>query len=264
MKFDNVLVPIDGSSLSEVAVDLAVHSAGTFASHITFVYVVDVTEYNRFGSIDGGAMISFRMQTEGKMFLENAAAVAKAVGLDVDTKLIEGIPYQVLTELSKEHDMMIMGVTGKSGGYGRVGGTADKVIENAYCPVLTLKSGSSKIEDVLLPVHSNHEAAIDVAVETVKRINGKLTIFSVKSGEYDAESLVKEVAEKCAAEGIEVKTEIGVGNVADLIIGKSGKYDLVVMGTEGRQGFKKILNGSVAEKVMLHASCPVTIVRESQ
>ena len=66
MKFDNVLVPIDGSSLSEVAVDLAVHSAGVFASHITFVYVVDVTEYNRFGSIDGGAMISFRMQTYEK------------------------------------------------------------------------------------------------------------------------------------------------------------------------------------------------------
>ena len=263
MKFDNVLVPIDGSTLSEVAVELAVHSAGTFASHITFVYVVDVTEYNRFGSIDGGAMISFRMQTEGKMFLENAAGMAKAAGLDVDTKLIEGVPHQVLSDLSKEHDMLIMGVTGKTGGYGRVGGTAEKVIENAYCPVLTLKSGSSKIEDVLLPVSNKNNAAIDVAIETVKRINGKLTVFSVKSKDFDAESLVKEVADKCAAEGINVATEIGVGNPAELIIGKSGKYDLVVMGTEGRSGFKKILNGSVAEKVMLHASCPVTIVREA-
>ena len=264
MKFDNVLVPIDGSSLSEIAVDLAVHSAGVFASHITFVYVVDVTEYNRFGSIDGGAMISFRMQTEGKMFLENAAAMARAKGLDVDTKLIEGIPYQILTELSKSHDMIIMGVTGKSGGYGRVGGTADKVIENAYCPVLTLKSGSRKIEEVLLPISNQNDAAIDVAIETVKRIKGRLTVFSVKSNNYDAESLVKTVAEKCASEGIEVATEIGMGNPVDQIIGKSGMFDLVVMGTEGRQGFKKILNGSVAEKVMLHAACPVTIVRESQ
>jgi nucleotide-binding universal stress UspA family protein len=264
MKFDNVLVPIDGSALSEVAVDLAVHSAGTFASHITFVYVVDVTEYNRFGSIDGGAMISFRMQTEGKMFLENAAAVAKAAGLDVTTKLIEGVPYQVLSELSKEHDMIIMGVTGKSGGYGRVGGTAEKVIENAYCPVLTLKSGSKRIEDVLLPVSDKNEAAIDVAIETVKRINGKLTVFAVKTKDFDAESLVKDVADKCAAEGINVNTEIAVGNPAEQIIAKSGMFDYIVMGTEGRQGFRKILNGSTAEKVMLHASCPVVIVRESQ
>ncbi len=262
MKFDNVLVPIDGSSLSEVAVDLAVHSAGTFASHITFVYVVDVTEYNRFGSIDGGAMISFRMQTEGKMFLENAAAVAKAAGLDVTTKLIEGVPHQVLSELSKDHDLMIMGVTGKSGGYGRVGGTAEKVIENAFCPIITLKSGSKRIEEVLLPVSNKNEAAIDVAIETVKRINGRLTVFSVKSKDFDAETLVKDVAEKCAAEGINVVTEIAVGNPADVIIAKSGQYDDIIMGTEGRQGFRKILNGSVAEKVMLHASCPVTIVRD--
>jgi len=264
MKFDNVLVPIDGSSLSEVAVDLALHSAGTFASHITFVYVVDVTEYNRFGSIDGGAMISFRMQTEGKMFLENAAGAAKAAGLEVDTKLIEGVPHQVLSELSKSHDMIIMGVTGKSGGYGRVGGTAEKVIENAYCPVLTLKSGSKRIEEVLLPVTNKNDAAIDLAIETVKRINGKLTVYSVKSKDFDAESLVQTVAQQCSEAGINVVTEIGVGNPADLIIGKSGMYDLIIMGTEGRQGLKKILGGSVAEKVMLHASCPVTIIRESQ
>jgi nucleotide-binding universal stress UspA family protein len=34
------------------------------------------------------------------------------------------------------------------------------------------------------------------------------------------------------------------------------------MGTEGRSGLKKILNGSVAERVMTNASCPVTIVRD--
>jgi len=264
MKFDNVMVPIDGSALSEIAVDLAVHSAGVFASHITFVYVVDVTEYNRFGSIDGGAAISYRMQTEGKMFLENAANVAKSAGLEVDTKLIEGVPDKILIDLSKDHDMIIMGVTGKGGsGYGRVGATATKVIEGAFCPILTLKSGSRKIEEVLLPVTDSHEAAIDLAIETVKRINGILTVFSVKDKNHDAESIVQQVADRCSAEGIQVRTEIGFGDPVEVIIGKSGMYDLIVMGTEGRKGFKKILNGSIAEKVMLNASCPVTIIRES-
>jgi len=264
MKFDKILVPIDGSPLSEVAVDLALHSAGTFASHVTFVYVVDVTEYNRFGSIDGGAMISFRMQTEGKMFLENAAKMAEKAGLEVETKLIEGVPANVLSELSKDVDMIIMGVTGKGGaGYGHVGRTAAKVIENSYCPVLTLKSGSHRLENVLLPVVSSHEAAIDLAIETVKRINGKLTVFAVKSKDFDAESVVQQVADKCSAAGINVGTEIAMGDPADAIITKSGLFDLVIMGTEGRQGLKKILNGSVAEKVMLNAACPVTIIRES-
>ena len=38
--------------------------------------------------------------------------------------------------------------------------------------------------------------------------------------------------------------------------------DLVVMGTHGRQGFKRLLLGSVAEAVVRIATCPVLLVRE--
>jgi nucleotide-binding universal stress UspA family protein len=34
------------------------------------------------------------------------------------------------------------------------------------------------------------------------------------------------------------------------------------MGTHKRSMFKKILNGSIAERVMTSAACPVTIVRD--
>lgn len=37
--------------------------------------------------------------------------------------------------------------------------------------------------------------------------------------------------------------------------------DLIVMGSEGRTGMKRFLVGSVAEKVIRHARCPVLVVR---
>jgi nucleotide-binding universal stress UspA family protein len=37
--------------------------------------------------------------------------------------------------------------------------------------------------------------------------------------------------------------------------------DLVVMGTHGRTGLRHVLLGSVAEKVVRHAACPVLVVR---
>ena len=40
--------------------------------------------------------------------------------------------------------------------------------------------------------------------------------------------------------------------------------DLIVMGTHGRTGFKHALIGSVAEKVVRHAPCPVLVVRSRE
>lgn len=262
MKFDNVLVPIDGSATSDVAIEIAVHSGGTFATHLTFVYVADVSQYNSFGSVDAN-MNALMSKTEGKLALESAQKRAEEAKIPYDMQLIEGIPWEVISQMSKEKDMIIMGVTGKGGVMaGRVGTTAEKVIENSYCPVLTVKSISSKIESILLPVSNEHLAAIDIAIETAKRIDGKITVLAVKGKGTDAEKIVETVSKKVEAEGVQVDTKISEGNPVDVIVSLSGAYDLVIMGTEGRRGFKKILNGSVAEHVMTAAACPVTIIRE--
>lgn len=45
---------------------------------------------------------------------------------------------------------------------------------------------------------------------------------------------------------------------------REGKFDLVVMGTHGRTGLKHVAIGSVAEKTVRHAPCPVLTVRAMQ
>jgi nucleotide-binding universal stress UspA family protein len=39
------------------------------------------------------------------------------------------------------------------------------------------------------------------------------------------------------------------------------KVDLIVIGTRGQSGFKKLLMGSVSSGVLSHAACPVLVVR---
>jgi nucleotide-binding universal stress UspA family protein len=38
-------------------------------------------------------------------------------------------------------------------------------------------------------------------------------------------------------------------------------YDLIVLSTHGRTGIDRLMMGSVAEKVVQHATCPVLVVR---
>jgi nucleotide-binding universal stress UspA family protein len=49
------------------------------------------------------------------------------------------------------------------------------------------------------------------------------------------------------------------GEICELA--SNGAFDLIVMGTHGRAGFKRLLLGSVAERVVRMAPCPVLTVR---
>ncbi len=40
------------------------------------------------------------------------------------------------------------------------------------------------------------------------------------------------------------------------------RYDLIVMGSHGRKGVKRILMGSVSEQVMRNSDCPVLILKK--
>lgn len=261
MKFDNVLVATDGSTLSDAAIDLALHSVGQFAAKLTFVYVVDNSRHGEFDDTDVMTRI-FATRLEGETILEKAKKTAADKGVSCVTKMVEGIPWQVLSDMTKEYDMLIMSTTGKgSFGGGKLGSTAAKVIENAFCPILTLKSSSDRLENVLLPVDSENMPAIDLAISTVKRVNGKLTILSVKTKEVSAENVVESISKKCEEAGINYVAEIREGSPVQVICGESGKYELVIMGTHARKGISKVLKGSVAEAVVVNAMCPVTVVR---
>lgn len=67
-------------------------------------------------------------------------------------------------------------------------------------------------------------------------------------------------------EGLWFRRQIEMGEAADTIlrVAAEGKFDLIVMGTHGRTGIKRMLLGSVAEKVSRRATCPVLTIREAE
>jgi nucleotide-binding universal stress UspA family protein len=61
-----------------------------------------------------------------------------------------------------------------------------------------------------------------------------------------------------------VERNLQVGDAAEEIVRLAGKAncDLIVMGTHGRSGLGRLLMGSVAEKVLRKAPCPVVTVKQ--
>jgi nucleotide-binding universal stress UspA family protein len=65
---------------------------------------------------------------------------------------------------------------------------------------------------------------------------------------------------------VPVETELRIGNPHLEIINAVGRLgiDLIVLSTHGRTGLAHVFMGSVAERVVRHASCPVLVVREEE
>ena len=87
---------------------------------------------------------------------------------------------------------------------------------------------------------------------------------SVRQDSGEAEAHLKELAASVATD-IEVDTQMRYGIPWDCIVkwAVEHRVDLIIMPTHGRSGLKHLLLGSVAERVVQHAHCPVLVVRES-
>jgi nucleotide-binding universal stress UspA family protein len=88
----------------------------------------------------------------------------------------------------------------------------------------------------------------------------------IEEAKKEAQKLYDEVntiAEKAGVVKLSAETILDVFSVADAIISYAEKnnVDLIIIGTKGKTGLKKVLLGSVASGVISHAKCPVLVVR---
>jgi nucleotide-binding universal stress UspA family protein len=90
----------------------------------------------------------------------------------------------------------------------------------------------------------------DVVKDRQKKLKEQYNM--VVSGEIKSSIRVEEI------------TRIGVPFLEIIKTAREKEVDLIVLGTHGRTGLAHVLIGSVAEKVVHHAHCPVLAVKHPQ
>jgi nucleotide-binding universal stress UspA family protein len=141
-----------------------------------------------------------------------------------------------------------------------------------------------EIKHILVPTDfsSTSEAALDLAAELARRFDASLTLFHVhqvpsylypdgmmpvpsrllQDLEASVVAELTRLAERLEKEGLRVDLRHTIGSPAGEIChaAEELRVDLIVMGTHGRSGLSHMLLGSVAERVVQKAHCPVLTV----
>ncbi|HET9392445.1 MAG TPA: universal stress protein [Candidatus Rubrimentiphilum sp.] len=87
----------------------------------------------------------------------------------------------------------------------------------------------------------------------------------LKTVQTQAEVVVLEAAARLMVKGVPAKTEVVEGHPTDAIlqVAKKHRGDIIVMGSHGRTGLRRLFLGSVAESVLRSADIPVLVVRQT-
>lgn len=121
--------------------------------------------------------------------------------------------------------------------------------------------------------------AFAFATDLAKKYQASLTVLAVSRPPEIAEDvetrailensrqhyrrLLEPLQRQAAAEQIDIHTEIVVGHPAERIIdyAERHKIDVIVMGHRGKTFFERLRLGSVSQRVLQYAHCPVIVVR---
>lgn len=265
--FEKLLLAVDMSEFSEGAISEAISLARKCSSKL---YVIAVLETNiEFETM--GYQAFQRKEKEAVRYLESVKERASKEGLSCEVVLRKGEKlYQFIIDEAVEKKVDII-VIGRRKGLAKLlmGDFTAKVIGNAPCNVLVVpKAARIEYGKILVATDgSEHsDAAVAEAIGIAKRCGSRILALSVmrdEIGKAEAAANVNKVIELVKKEGVENEAIMSFGRPSDVIVETAGDkgVDLIIMGTYGKTGIRKMLMGSATEKVIGNVGCAVLVVR---
>jgi nucleotide-binding universal stress UspA family protein len=143
--YQRILVPVDGSSTSERAVQEALRFAQQQSAQLELVHVLGDVRLMDANSYINYAEMKEAITSVGNKILTQAQMAAQQSGQAAEVKLLEGSGQSIATAIVEEArqwqaDLIVIGTHGRTG-FGRVlfGSVAEGVVRTAHIPVLLIR-----------------------------------------------------------------------------------------------------------------------------
>ncbi len=288
-----IVVGTDGSDRAAHAISWAAERAHVRHLPLLVVHVIPEiivpTRTAAAAQISLGSNYYEQVRSKAVQTVEKLADRARDAysDIEVETEVVEGHPIEVLSEISKNADLLVIGARGRSAPTALriLGGTADAVCAHAPGAVVVVPESFDKDNGgcVVVGVDDSVQSRLAIARAFDAAWSRKVELVALTAwdyGPYDAynadvwhynareiseaftdhvEQLIAPMRERYPE--VEVRIEVKRERPDEALIEASKDAGLIVMGSRGRGGFKGLLLGSTSKRVLREAKCPVLITR---
>jgi nucleotide-binding universal stress UspA family protein len=271
--FATVLIPIDGSELSERALHIGQDLAQRQGGRIVLVRAAEA--HVPPGADPSDQQVAAVREAEGYL-----QTVVDGLALDPD-RVEQAVPYgpaadSILLEIElRRADLVVMSSHGR-GGLSRLvlGSVAADVVKKSPVPVLVIPGAAPSIAEISPAPRvvvgldgSNHSLGVlsDV-LQLLGNAGGSVTLVHAMThslSESDVNAYLNRVRSEIAAENVEIRTRVARGDPATVIIetADESQADVIAVATHGRTNLGRLLLGSVAERVIQSSQRPILVRR---
>lgn len=268
--YHRLLVCTDSSPASEGAFQAALTLARACGCEVFLLQVLEVSP--AMAALAPEALVSWETEVRGA--LADCRSRAQNMGVDLTPviRTAEAAYAAILEEAQRRQaDLILMGRHGKTG-LARLllGSVAARTIGLSPVNVLIVPAETPLAWERLLIASDGSpysQAALAEALRLARLWGSRLYGVSVarEEGELpEAEAIVEGMLTQANALGLPLETRVTVGVPDDAIVrlARELEADLIILGSHGRSGFARLLLGSVAERVIGTAPCPVLVVKK--
>jgi nucleotide-binding universal stress UspA family protein len=279
--YRKILVAYDGSATAKNALAVASHLAKEDKSWIKVLTVLP--DYKGDLELVGVSNIKETIEGPGKEFLEEAREIADHEDVHILTNMAQGEPFDKIVHVADDEncDLIVMGRRGAHHLEREfMGSVTARVIGYTRVDVLVVPENANLTrKNILLATDGSPscENAVERAIELANEKSANLTAVSVvyTNDEYLAlapgvvEELIGKAKEKLAKieqkgkeAGVNINLVVKEGEAFEAItsLARQNNIDLIVMGSHGRKRLESLLMGSVTERTIGYAECPVLVV----
>jgi nucleotide-binding universal stress UspA family protein len=270
--WQKLLVCTDGSSEARHAVSEALALAAACGARVYVQGVIEIVPEFEAVAPDLRCQVEIEVRKEMEAVKAEAAQLGAAVEcLVCHSQLTHAA---IVAEAEKiEADVIVMGRTGRTG-LSRLlmGSVTARVIGHSPINVLVVPQGASLGFARLLVASdgSPHSAAAFLEALALARSPGVVQLFALvaarEEGEIiEARKIIDQLLAAANQAGLPLQGISPEGQQPDDAIVQAALrngVDLIIMGSHGRTGLSRLLMGSVTERVIGQAPCPVLVVKK--
>jgi len=275
---NSLLVALDSSAHTRAAIEHALELGNAYGARVTGLYVVDVRYLEMPPYLDYSYTFEAvpptlvpvdlidKFKAKGERVTSDFRTAVSGAGLQVDTRVEEGVPGQVIGDLGSSFDLVIMGKRGEHAKWGRdlLGSTAEAVARRSVTPVLLVEHQWRRLERALVLFDGSHPAnrAVKVAAEMAGRVGMRLQVLTVDEDAGRGEATIAEARSYLDPLGLDVSYLVMPGKVAKTApaVLAGDPADLAILGMRGHSPLRHLILGRTAEQLMRSVSLPVLLV----